>query len=384
MILSIDQIKYPLTGIGRYTFELAKQLVRMPEIENLRFSRGVRLCDSIPSFAQAIPLPAHTSGTLTVVRKLLKSRLVVALSRFVKPRLKARGLRGLEDHIFHGPSFSLPVFAGRSVVTIHDLSLYTLPDCHPPERVRRIRAEIELSLKRASFLITDSEFTRLEIASFFGWPLEKIRAIQLASAEEFYPRASSQLVKKLECFGLTPNRYCLFTGTIEPRKNIGVLLDAYAMMPTSIRRRWPLVLVGHEGWNSRGLHERIVAAEREGWVRYLGFVSAEDLPLLFAGARLFVFPSLYEGFGLPVLEAMASGVPVVCSNSSSLPEVVGDAAAMCEPLDTDALKELILQGLEDESWRSIANERGLARAALYSWDRCARETVAVYRNLEYS
>lgn len=373
VILSVDPIKYPLTGIGRYTFELATHLARLTEIKSLRFLRGVRLYGSIP-------MPGSAHNAMGGVRgRLLKSRLAVGLYRLVAPRMKARALWGFEDHVFHGPNFYLPPFGGRSVVTMHDLSAYTWSGCHPPERVRYMRAEIDLSLKRASMLITDSEFTRHEVAAQFGWPLEKIRAVPLASAEGFHPRGLESLQTLLSRYGLAPGEYCLFAGTIEPRKNIPALLNAYGMLPDAVRRRWPLVLVGYKGWNSDAIHARIAEAERAGWARYLGFVAAEDLPLIFAGARLFAFPSLYEGFGLPVLEAMASGVPLVCSNSSSLPEVAGDAAAMCDAPDVDALSHLIAAGLEDEGWRASARDKGLTRACEFSWQRCARETADVYQ-----
>lgn len=374
MVLSIDPIKYPLTGIGRYTFELARQLDRMPEIESLKFLRGGRLCDSIPL---PVDVPNALSG---IYGQLLKSKLTVALYRLVMPWMKARALRGLEDHVFHGPNFYLPPFGGRSVVTMHDLSTYTWANCHPPERVDYMRKEIELSLKRASMLIADSEFNRREIIDQFGWSPEKVRAVSLASGEEFHPRKEDELIGYLKNYGLSPGRYSLFVGTIEPRKNITALLDAYAGLPEAVRRNWPLVLVGYKGWSSEAIHTRIQEAERAGWLRYLGFVASSELPYLFSGARLFVYPSLYEGFGLPVLEAMASGVPVVCSNAASLPEVAGDAAAMCEASDVVALRDLIVMGLEDETWRTLARERGLARATQFSWERCARETAMVYQD----
>lgn len=379
VILSIDTVRFPLTGIGRYTFELARQLKKISQIEQLRFFSGYRFVDDLPEAAQAAQSARPISTSLR--RSVLKSRAVVEMYHLASPLIKRHALRGHADYIFHSPNYYLPPFDGPSVCTFHDLSVFTWAHCHPPERVRFMRKEITRTLKRANLLITDSEYTRQEIASYFGWPLEKIRAIPLACSDDFRPRTTDELVQVLAKHGLIPGGYSLYVGTIEPRKNLDVLLDAYALLPVSVRRRWPLVLIGYQGWRSEQLHARIEAAAAEGWARYLGFVKAEELPLIYAGARLFVFPSLYEGFGLPVLEAMASGIPVVCSNSSTLPEVAGEAAAMCAPQDTDTLRELIASGLEDEIWRDGALRKGLLQAATFSWQRCAEKTAAVYREV---
>jgi alpha-1,3-rhamnosyl/mannosyltransferase len=244
-----------------------------------------------------------------------------------------------------------------------------------------MRKEIAKTLKRADMLITDTETTRQEVATYFGWPLAKIRAVPLACSEEFKPRPTEEINSVLKKYGLMWHGYSLYVGTIEPRKNLDVLLDAYALLPLSIRQQWPLVLIGYKGWRSEQIHVRIEAAVKERWAHYLGFVEANDLPLIYSGARVFVFPSLYEGFGLPVLEAMASGVPVVCSNASTLPEVTGDAAAMCEPQDVDGLSELISRALQDESWRNKAIGKGLLQASSFSWQRCAEETAQVYKEV---
>lgn len=372
VILSLDPLKYPITGIGRYTYELATSLPQTGIINSLKFIRGTRLYETFPEISK------ERKTTAKLQRWMGKNRLIADGYRATVPWLKGWALRRFTDHIFHSPSFYLPPFGGRSVVTIHDLSVFHWAKCHPPERVRYLEAEIKLTLKRASVLITDSEYTRQEVASHFNWPLKRIRAVSLASADSFYPREPALLKDELLNYGLSSDGYCLFSSTIEPRKNIDALLSAYAMLPAPVRQKWPLVLTGYAGWRSEDLHRRIDAAIRQGWVRYLGYVPADKLPKLFAGARLFAFPSLYEGFGLPVLEAMASGVPVVCSNSSSLPEVVGDAAAMCDPRDVENLSRLISIGLEDENWRSNAIGRGLDRSAKFSWERCARETIAAY------
>jgi len=374
VVLSVDPIKFPLTGIGRYTFELAQGLQRAG-LQDLQFLRGVGLTRQIP-----VPNQAQPMSTLPAWKQLAqKNRWVVAAFRTINPWLKARALRGLEDHVFHGPNYYLPPFGGRSVVTMHDLSPYLWSQSHPPERVRYMQAEIELSLKRASALITDTEYTRQEVARFFSWPLDRIYVVPLASATEFSPRPPEEITPVIAEFGLAPGAYTLFTGTVEPRKNLDVLLDAYLKLPVTLRKAWPLVIAGYRGWGGNALHDRLRQAQDQGWLRYLGFVPQHTLPFLMAGARLFAYPSLYEGFGLPVLEAMACGVPVVCSNASTLPEVAGSAAAFHDPDNVDALVDLLAKGLTDEGWRTKASAAGLAQAAGFSWQRCTQETMNVYK-----
>ena len=378
VILSIDPVRFPLTGIGRYTYELAKHLKEIAEIEEIKFLSGYRFTQ-LPESEQATETNEVSSTKFR--QAVLKNPLTRELYSLVSPLLKQHALRGYTDHVYHGPNFYLPPFAGPSVCTFHDLSIFTWAHCHPPERVKYMRKEISATLKRADMLITDTETTRQEVAAYFSWPLDKIRAVALACSADFRLRNELELSPVLAKHGLTLQGYSLYVGTIEPRKNLDVLLDAYALLPQALRQQWPLILIGYQGWRSEHLHERIKAAVSEGWVRYLGFVEANELPLIYAGARVFVFPSLYEGFGLPVLEAMASGIPVVCSNASTLPEVAGDAAAMCDPKDVDGLSKLINRALQDESWRELAVNKGLLQAAKFSWQRCASETAAVYKEV---
>ncbi|MEN5042330.1 glycosyltransferase family 4 protein [Pseudomonas koreensis] len=373
LILSVEPVRFPLTGIGRYTYELALRLQQSREITELQFFSGRRFLSSLPTAAD------ESGNGYGLKRAVQKNFLAVEAYRLLMPLLRKQALKAHSDFLYHSPNYYLPPFAGRSVATFHDLSPFTWSHCHAPQLVRYLQKELKTTLGRADALITDSDYTRNELADYFSWPIERIYTVPLASSAEFHPRTEDELKSTLSRHGLEAGGYSLFVGTIEPRKNITTLLDAYSRLPLDVRKRWPLVLTGYHGWRNESIHQRLESARREGWAYYLGFIPGEDLPLLFAGARLFTFPSLYEGFGLPVLEAMSSGVPVVCSNSSSLPEVAGNAALMCEAMDIEALTDLIRRGLEDRAWRASAIEQGLLNAAKFSWERCAMNTLEVYK-----
>jgi alpha-1,3-rhamnosyl/mannosyltransferase len=296
----------------------------------------------------------------------------------VSPALFGWRLRAESDAIFHSPNYFLPPFPGRTVATIHDLSHLWFPQFHPAARIDYLKRALPDTLRRADFLITDAESVRLEMIRHFGWSADRIAAVPLGVDPVFKPRRFADLRPLLRRYGLPDTGYTLHVGTIEPRKNLERLLFAYEALPVAVRQRWPLVLAGSRGWQSGKIHDRICRGAAAGWVQYLDFVAQDDLPFLYAGARLFAYPSLYEGFGLPPLEAMASGVPVVTSNVSSLPEVVGAAAIMVEPMDVPALTVALRRGLEDEDWRRSAIDLGCARALAFSWTKCVDSTVSIY------
>ncbi|MFM5482321.1 glycosyltransferase family 4 protein [Aeromonas veronii] len=375
VILSVEPIRFPLTGIGRYTWELASALQQTSAIDHLTFFSGRRFISELPT-AQESAAKSHS-----LKRWVQSSHLASEAYRLLMPFLRKQVLKGHEDFLYHGPNFFLPPFAGKKVATFHDLSPFTWSQCNTPQRIRFIQKECLNTLATADALITDSLYNRQELANYFNWPIERIFAVPLACSADFQPRRPAQCQAVLQRYNLRYQGYSLYVGTIEPRKNLSVLLDAYSRLPLATRRRYPLILTGYQGWQNELIMEKINLAQQQGWARYLGFLPAADLPILFSGAKAFCFPSLYEGFGLPVLEAMASGVPVVCSNSSSLPEVVGEAGLMCDPQDTVKFSELLLTSLEDDIWRSQAITNGLLQSQQFSWQKCAEQTLAVYQKV---
>lgn len=373
VIVSADPIKYPLTGIGRYTYELINKLINIENVDVMMLN-GTKISKK---FAKSNI--NKKSKIFPYKNTLKKIKLLITTYENTSSWFQSREIAKYPDYLYHSTNYSIPKNIGASVSTIHDLSVFKWAHCHPKERARFMQVQIVNALKRASIIITDAEYNKNEIAEYFNYDVKKIVSVPLAAGEEFFPRSEEELSNILNENGLIYKKYLLYVGTVEPRKNIEFLLDVYDVLPEIIKRNFPLVIVGHEGWNSQSIHDKVKAAEQKGSVKYLGFASNEDLPLLYSGASIFIYPSLYEGFGLPVLEAMASGVPTICSNCASLPEVAGDAANMYDPTDIDGFKNGILQIIEDEAHKSQAISKGLIQSNLFSWQRCAEETLKVYQ-----
>ncbi|MEN5178464.1 glycosyltransferase family 1 protein [Comamonas testosteroni] len=386
VILAADALRPPLTGIGRYTYEVARRLARHEEVARLRyFSMGQWLenplaaLDSPPSEGAK---PVHAPRERATLRtRLATSPLAVRIYCALTPMYFGWRLRGNRQSIYHAPNYIVPPFDGQTVSTVHDLSHILYPQFHPRARVEYLNLTLGPSLARTSHVITVSEAVRQEMIERRLMPPDRITAILEAADAAFRPHTPQMLEPAMQALGLRARQYCLFVGTVEPRKNVERLIQAYELLPVDMRRQWPLVVAGGKGWNSEAVHARMAKAQTEGWLRYVSFVDQRWLPSLYAGARLMAYPSLYEGFGLPIVEAMASGTPVLTSNTSCMPEVAGGAARLVNPLDMEDMAQALEECLSNEAWQAEARAKGLARAAELSWDQCAEETVAVYRQL---
>jgi alpha-1,3-rhamnosyl/mannosyltransferase len=237
------------------------------------------------------------------------------------------------------------------------------------------------AIEKADHIIVISEASGAALRRWFNVDPARITNTYLAADPRFEPRSAEALAPVLASLGLTRGGYVLSVGTLEPRKNLATLFAAYGGLPADLRQRFPLVVAGMKGWGTEGLMKSAQSLIQRGELRLLGYVEDELIPPLYAGAAAFCYPSRYEGFGLPALEAMASGVPVLTSNRTSLPEVVGDAGIMVDPDDVDGMRERLRELLEDRAYAENLGRLGLARAQTFSWDRCARETFSVYQQV---
>ena len=361
----------PLTGIGNYTWHLAREMaLRLPEPPWLFYGR---------EWSRELRQPPVSVGA--EARRKLGAVLPFAhhAARWLQQRHFVPGARERGIDLYHEPNYLAYRFEGALVVTVHDLSWVRHPETHPPDRVRTMEQVMPQVVRRAQRIAVDSEFVRAEVLAHYGLPPERVVTTYLGVSEEFAPREREQTARLLQSMGLAHGEYFLAVGTLEPRKNLATVVAAFASLPQPLRARMPLVVAGMSGWGRDRLPASFARLVDAGEARLAGYVPQADLPSLYSGARLFIYPSLYEGFGLPPLEAMACGAPVIASRAASLPEVVGDAGVLVEPRDQAAIAAAMARSLEDAAWCAGLRQRGLRQAATFTWQRCAEQTLRLYR-----
>jgi len=373
-VLINSWLAYPLkTGVGFYVEQL---------VEHLRRLVGGEAVEPI------VCSPPLAPGRLRLLRSSLRCRRAAGRSASpLQPLLRAGwesarelalrfAARAAAAELYHEPNYIPAPCRLPTVVTVHDLSLLVHPEWHPRDRVRYFERHFGRRLRWVRRFIAVSAYTRTEMIRHLGLPADAIDVVHLAARPAFRPMPPQWYRPLLRTLGL-PDSYLLFVGTIEPRKNVSGLVEAYMQLPAPLRARYPLVIVGRWGW---GYAEAAARIERlNGQVRLIGYVSEQQLVAIYNGAAALVYPSWYEGFGLPPLEMMACGRPVIASNRTSLPEVLGDAALMVDPEHTESIAAAIRTVLEEPELAERLGRRGLARAAHFSWLQTAARTAAVYR-----
>ena len=278
--------------------------------------------------------------------------------------------------LIHSMAFVTPyVSSVPSVVTVYDLSFIHYPDQFPRLRQRYLARQTRRSCLSARRVVAISESGRHDIHRLFGVPLSHIDVINPGVEDVFHPRPAAE-VDDFRRQKQLPARYVLHVGTLQPRKNIPTLINAFADLTIE---DIVLVLIGGKGWQYDEIFERVRSLGLEERVRFAGYVPGDELPLWYNAASVLVFPSHYEGFGMPVLEAMACGTPVIAAQTSAIPEAAGDAAMLFDPLDRTTLSERLAAVLDDPLTAAKMREQGLLQAKRYSWQNSAREMLAVYR-----
>lgn len=353
------------TGIGHYTLELARALATIATDDEFELISPFAFNSS--SFNEVLP-----ANLKKVEARRRKFWWAVGLPLY---------MRRSGTSLFHGTNYEIPVLSKcPTILSIHDLSQLLYPQTHLAQSVRRARYRLPLMARAATKIITATEYVKEEVVEHLKVDAAKIAVTPYAPRRMFGPLSRSETEETRTRLGIEEN-FILFVGTIEPRKNLITLLRALSEILRSTDLRTQLVIAGQEGWLT-GETMNYVESERLGErVKFTGYITDEDLRALYACCTVCVYPSLYEGFGLPPLEAMACGAPVIASNVPSLSEAVGTAAYLVSPTDVQALANGIVQMLRDQGTRSHFSHAGLAHSSQFNWERTARLTLEIYRDV---
>lgn len=362
--IDVTALPSPSLGVGNYMVQLARALPRVDSVNDyIIFVKPNQsaLFDATRAQLVLVPLASRT--------------LRIAWEQAILPSL----VRKYQLDVLHSPHYTMP-FIKRcsSVVTFHDMTFFLYPELHLFYKRLFFGAMIPLSVRRADALIAISASTRADTVRLFNAKPEKIFTVPYGIDPSFRPISDPQTLDAIRQKYHLPEEFILYVGNLEPRKNLPMLIRAFARIADDDRDAY-LVLAGSRGWKDSSVFSTVKELGLNRRVLFPGFIPQSDLPAVYALARAFVYASLYEGFGLPVLEAMACGCPVITSNLSSMPEIIGDAGIQVNPADEEQLFNSIQLVLTDTSRRETLARAGAERAKLYSWEETALQTLAVYQ-----
>lgn len=379
IIYNLNSIRAPITGIGRYAIELITA-ARKASLPVSAFTHG-RLLDKHELDVALAELDSKTSqnvgrwrgwlGTLPYTRDLYRWRQQRSFEQ-------ARSVIRLDEAIQHDINYSN---AHAEVVTIYDLSHIICPETHPKHRVKFLHRYFNELLKFKPQILTISNQVKAEILEQYNLDPKQVSVTRLAADPLFKPRPSAECQSVLDVHKLSFKKFILCLGTREPRKNLKTVLKAYSQLPSHLKSEYPIAIAGPKGWKNDEVEQAILRLRDSGELIDLGFVAQNDLPALYSAAAVFVFPSLYEGFGLPLLEAMQSGCACITSNYGALAEVASDSASLVDPLDHEQITHELIKLLENVDYRQHLSTQAIHRASKFTWTNTAKQTFEAYASL---
>ena len=362
-------------GIGRYTRELIQAVAEQDPHNQYQLFSAKLVTD--PPVADPLPIAPNFEYKAAP----LNERWLYRLWYRARMPLPVQAVLGGLD-LFHSPDFVLPPVLGNipTLLTVHDLSFVHFADVYVPSLVSYLNKVVPWSVRRATHILADSEATKRDLVEIYDVSAEKITTLYAGVSPHFLPVTKEKQFRSVrQKYNLGSNPYIFSVGTVQPRKNYRMLIQAFAPLAKQFPHN--LAIAGGKGWLFDEILAEIEAQGLTGRVRFLGFVDDVDLPTLYSDATLFMIPSIYEGFGIPILEAMACGVPVVASNASCLPEVVGDAGMLLDPNDTQAWTETMRSLLTDATQRARLVGKGALQGRKFSWQKSAEQLIALYHQL---
>lgn len=344
LLVNINSLIPPLSGVGRYTLELLKRLLEAPEIDDIWGAGAQGILDRVQLGNLLVRLDSTALDDPSLYPSILGNPLWrrwarhipgVRTAKLALENIKLGKILPLRQYIYWEPNYLLMPYPTKAVVTVHDLSHIDCPEYHPQSRVAELKRHLSGSLHRARHVLVVSEFTKKRVVEHFDIREAKISVIprRRAGVSAYDPAVVAEVRAR---YGLGRD-YILSVGTLEPRKNIPNLLRAYTALPTELRNRYELLIVGANGWKSTEAEAMLSALEGQG-VRRLGFINQKDLPVLYAGAVLAAYVPFYEGFGMPVAEALATGLAVMTSKRTPMADTAGDAAYLVDPDNVDSIR----------------------------------------------
>jgi len=384
LLLNVSSLQAPLTGIGRYTLNLTSSLLKSGRVSEVTgFSAAGLLGPAeVERLLQSLDTEAKQSRSVSGDRSGLRA-LVASLpgARFAYRNMREFNLRRqfqqLREHVYWEPNYLIAHDDFASVVTLHDVSHLRYPEFHPATRIKEMGRVLPRTLSAATRLNVVSEFTCREVVEYFN-PKQPIDIVPPGVGEEFFNVSADEVARCKEKFNL-PHEFVLSVSTLEPRKNLARLVDAYEQLPEALREKYPLVLAGATGWHASPIENSLRRLVEKKQAIILGYVEQPMLPALYAAATLTAYVSVYEGFGMPIVESMAAGTPVLTSNVTSMPEVSGKYAALVPPDNVAEIASALEHCLSNPDRLISMSQAGVARAREFSWESAA---LKLFESLE--